>query len=253
MAKVAGPNLYPCIQETFNKHRAITSMAHYLMTDDKVHIFPVTTHEKMQDVAVETAGWAESMQDDPNWQDTNGTGISRGVTTLEAFGIAASEVMEKVGHVFLSFPRSSTIDRLKEKFKDGQGVKNPIDIDLLIDTNNRRLRNEVKEWFGHRLSRHARGVSYHQAWSGKTDKVKRDEDGKVISIELGKVSDGTIDLVKRGLVLPMVIWDGDEPLFEIGEVTKVEDRTDVARIQKWQRERLARYHGLNLEAVSVGT
>lgn len=253
MATVAGPNLYPCMQETYRKHPALSSMAHYFMTKYRVHIFPVTPHEKMQDVAIHAAAWGGAMQDDPRWQDTNGTAISRGVTTLEAFGLAASEVMEKAGHAFLSFPRSKTIENLKQKFREVQLVDaEPIDIDLLIDTNNRRMRGEVRDWLGHRLSLHGRGVTYHQAWSGRTDTVLRDEEsGKITNIELGRVSPGTLDIVKRGLVLPIALWDGDDPLFEIGELTKVEDEKDIIHVQNWQRERIARYLGLKIDNVTI--
>lgn len=239
MATVAGPNLYPLVQETFRKQRALMSAVRLLM-HKHTHIFPVTNHANIADVAIWSAGWAEAL-DQGHWQDQNGLVISRGVTTIKAFNMAASEVVQKIGHVFMSFPRTETIERLG--FDES-----------LINTNNRRMRAEVNDWLGkvlvHKVSRNRLGRSLHMAWSGKTDTVSYGDNQKPEAIRMGKVSTGTLDIIKRGLVLPVAIWDGDEPVLEIGELTKVKKMADVHKLQQWQARTLADTLGLDEAAVT---
>lgn len=240
IATVAAPNLYPLVQETFGRQQAFISAAR-LILDNHTHIFPVTNHGNIADVAIWSAGWAEALEGD-HWQDQNGLIISRGVTTIEAFDMAASEVVQKIGHVFMSFPRTETIDKLN------------IDKSL-VDTNNSRMRAEVATWLResrrHKILHTVIGKSLHSAWSGKTDVIKHGDDHRPESITMGAVSAGTIDIVKNGLVLPVAIWDGDNPILEIGKLTKVENASDVKKVQLWQSETLARALGLRLDAVTV--
>lgn len=240
LASVAAPNLYPHVQETFRKQKALMSAVR-LFLDQHVHIFPVTNHGNIADVAIWSAGWAEALEKD-HWQDQNGLIISRGVTTIEAFGMAASEVVQKIGHVFMSFPRTNTIEQL--------------DIDnTLIDTNNRRMRSEVVDWLGedliHRFRRNILGKSLHSAWSGKTDQTIYNDNQKPEKIKMGRISPGTIDIIKRGLVLPVAIWDGDNPVLEIGELTRVKNTTDAYRVQQWQAETLEYTLGMNHGSVTI--
>jgi hypothetical protein len=239
LATVAGPNLYPAVQDTMRRHRAFMSAARLLL-DQHTHIFPVTNHGNIADVAIWSAGWSESLEPE-HWQEQNGLVISRGVTTIQAFDMAASEVVRKIGHAFMSFPRTETIERLG--FDDS-----------LVDTNNRNMRSEVNRWLGedliHRFRKNILGKSLHIAWSGKTDVVNYGDDHRPKRIVMGKVSRGTIDIVRRGLVLPVAIWDADEPVVELGELTKVETEADVHRVQQWQSGTLARALGLKQEAVT---
>jgi hypothetical protein len=241
LASVAGPNLYPLVQDTLREQRAFMSAAR-LMLDQHTNIFPVTNHGNIADVAIWSAGWAEALEAE-QWQDQNGLVISRGVTTINAFDMAASEVVQKIGHVFMSFPRTETIARLG--FDDS-----------LVDTNNRAMRSEVSTWLQealvHKFRRNALGKILHIAWSGKTDVVEYGDDQQPERIVMGPVSKGTLDIVKRGFVLPVTIWDGDEPILELGELTKVETAEDIARVQAWQCSTLAKRLSLPREAVSVG-
>lgn len=240
LADVASPTLSPYVRETLQKHRAFMSAARLLLADG-VHIFPVTNHGNIADVAEWSAGWAENL-DYEHWQDQNALIISRGVTTIQAFGMAASEVVEKIGHVFLSFPRTETINNLN------------IDSHL-IDTNNKKMRAEVADWLGekllHRIRGNVLGKTLHMAWSGKTDKVQLDENNKPKAMELGKVSEGTLDIVQHGLVLPIAVWDSDTPVLELGELTKIKNAADVRQVQEWQRQTLAKALGLNDESVTI--
>lgn len=240
IATVAAPNLYPLVQETFSRQRAFISAARVIL-DNHTHIFPVTNHGNIADVAIWSAGWAEALEGD-HWQDQNGLIISRGVTTIEAFDMAASEVVQKIGHVFMSFPRTETIDKLNMDKS-------------LVDTNNFQMRAEVARWLRearrHRILNTVIGKSLHSAWSGKTDSVSYGDDHRLKSITMGAVSAGTIDIVKNGLVLPVAIWDGENPVLEIGELTKVENRSDVKRVQQWQSDTLASALGLRRDAVTV--
>lgn len=242
LASVAAPNLYPHVQETFRKQRAFMSAARMLL-DRHINIFPVTNHGNIADVAIWSAGWAEALDAD-HWQDQNGLIISRGVTTIKAFDMAASEVVQKIGHVFMSFPRTDTIQQLD------------ID-DSLVDTNNRRMRSAVSEWLGedlvHRFRRNILGKSLHSAWSGKTDVTKFGDNHQPETISMGKISNGTLDIIKRGLVLPIAIWDGENPVLELGELTRVRNANDALKVQKWQANTLEHALGMSPGSVTVET
>lgn len=244
LASTARRDLFLRTREELARQSALTKTARFLLDSKGVNIFPVSNHGTIEDIAIWTAAWSEHLDED-TWQQQNGLVISRGVTTIGAFGMAASEVVEKGGHVFLSFPRTQTIDGL--------------DIDKqLIDTNNRNMRREVHAWLGedllHRVLRHKLGKSLNIAWSGKTDKVEYGDDRQPARITMGKVGKGTIDIVKRGLVLPIVMWDGKdgrEPFVEIGGLTEVENLDDARRVQHWQSKTLAKALGISAEDVQV--
>jgi hypothetical protein len=234
LATYASPYFYPFIRERLALQKPFMSAVRALLKDG-THIFPVTTHGKIIDVALwDVASLTQLGMED--YQKRNGLIISRGVTTIGAFGMAASEVVQKAGNVFLSFPRTKTIDG--------------IDIDQsLIRANNRRMRREIHSWLG--LGMKKDGKMLHIAWSGKTDDISFDDAGEPEKIVLGKVFEGTVDIVKRGLVLPIVMHDGVTPVFEIGELTTVKNTHDIERVQEWQRTALARALHLPETAVQV--
>ena len=263
LARVAAGNLDEAIRQELRRQKAFISLAEHNRREGK-HLFNLTTHQKMIDVADYDAVWTEFTEHD-HWQDDSGIGISRGVTTIEAFGMAASEVAQKIGHVFLSFPRTGTIMRLAETFKERQAERlreNPqariIDIDALIETNNRNMRGEIREWLGispssriHRLGRHATGRYFNWAIEGATTQVEYGDDHRPERIQLGKVAKGVVDVLKHGYSVPIVLWDQDEPIVELGEVTEVKSMADVTKIQEWQRATLARRLNLPDEAVTI--
>lgn len=242
LANVANGPFSNFIKENLDKNKAFMSAARLMLNDGK-NIFPVTNHGFIADVALWSEAWAQQLEED-HWQDQNGLVISRGVTTIQAFHMAASEVAQKIGHVFMSFPRTQTITNLG--FDES-----------LIDTNNDRMRKAAGKWLGerlvHRLRNHDIGKSLHVAWSGKTDSVRWGDNHKPESITMTKVTPGTVSLFRSGLVLPVVLWDGneDEQIFELGELTKVETVDDAWRVQRWQAETLASRLGVSKESVKV--
>mgnify|MGYP001562268335 CR=1 FL=1 len=136
--------------------------------------------------------------------------------------------------------------------------KDPMDLELLIDTNNRNMRKAVKQWMGIdvagailRVTGRRESKTFHSAWSGKTDKIVWGDNGKPESITLGRVATGTLDIIKHGLVVPISVWYGEEPMLEMDSPTKVANENDVIRIQKWQAEKLARHLGLAESAVTL--
>lgn len=241
LATAARPDMFNHARDVLAKQPAFTSAARILLYQHGVNIFPVTNHGTIEDIAVWSAAWLEHL-DEETWPDQNGLVISRGVTTIGAFGMAASEVVEKAGHVFMSFPRTPTIDNLG--FDDS-----------LISTNNRAMRREVHSWLGedlvHKVLRRKIGKTLNIAWSGKTDTVKYGDDHKPERIIMGGISNGTLDIVKRGLVLPITIWEGDEPFIEIGELTKVSTPQDALKVQQWQQHELAKTLGISVENVEI--
>ncbi len=255
LGTIAGGDFYNYAVDTLHKQPWFFNTMRALMEDGH-HIFPVTPHGNIADIAFWQAGWIQEIGQD-DWPERNADAISRGVTTIKAFDMAASEVVQKLGHVFLSFPRTPTIDALAESFKQQavSGEAPPIDIDQLITTNNKNMRSEVKTWLSlglaHRLGRRAVGKAFHSAWSGKTDKVLWGDDHRPTTIKLGKISNGTIDLVKHGLVLPVAIWYGEDPVLEVGELTKVTSEKDARRVQQWQAETLELKLGFPHGAVTL--
>lgn len=255
LGTAANSDIYQFVQETtkpqtwfFNRMRSVMEDGH--------NIYPVTPHGNIADIAFWQTGWIKNIGQD-DWLDRNSVTISRGVTTIKAFEMPASEVVQKLGHVFLSFPRTPTTEAMSEQFRQkvASGDHPPVDIDSLVNTNNKRMRSEVKDWLDISLIRSiggkAVGKAFHSAWSGKTDKVTWDDNQKPETIELGKVSDGTLSIVKHGLVLPVAIWYGEDPILEVGELTKVSSPRDVIEVQRWQAETLAKKLGLPQSAVTL--
>lgn len=240
LAHIAAPTFSPYIKEELSKQRAFMSAARILLNNGE-NIIPVTNHGFIADVALFSEAWAQQLEDE-HWQDQNGLVISRGVTTIQAFDMAASEVVRKIGHVFMSFPRTRTISAL--------GFD-----DKLVDTNNERMRAEASKWLGerliHRIGKHDIGKSLHIAWSGKTDEAIYGDNHQPERIKMAKITKGTIDLIKKAYILPVVLWDGDEQIMELGELTRVKTIDDTMRVQKWQANTLAARLNLPEQNVTV--
>lgn len=240
LAQIAAPQLFPCIEEAIRSRSGLgDKLREHLAAG--TNIFSVSTHQQIQDIAIWGAAVSNQLEED-HWYEQNGHIISRGVTTIEAFGMAASEVLQKDGHVFMSFPRTETIENL--------GFD-----ETIVKTNNKRMRGEVATWLRqdlkHRLLPNQLGMSLNIAWSGKTDAVQKGDIGKPEGVTFGRVGEGTLRIVRGGLVLPIVMWDGDEPFCEIGEFTTVRDNKDVIRVQQWQAKSLGRFLGLPSTAIKI--
>lgn len=240
-AKLAAPEFSSFIKDELDKQHAFMGAARLLLSEG-YNIYPVTNHGFISDVALWSEAWAQQLEDE-HWQEQNGLVISRGVTTIQAFDMAASEVVQKIGHVFMSFPRTQTITNLGFDEK-------------LVDTNNSRMRAETGKWLGERLIHRIRhkdiGKSLHVAWSGKTDQVTYDDSHKPDSVNMSPVTPGTAKLLKRGFVLPVVLWDGDEKVLELGELTEVKNVKDALKVQYWQAETLAKALNVSEDNVTVG-
>lgn len=257
LGRIAGGAFYDFVQAKTGKLTSFFDVMRSEMEDGE-NIFPVTPHGNIADIAFWQTGWVKNIGQD-DWQERNADAISRGVTAIKALDMAASEVVQKLGHVFLSFPRTPTTEQLAKRMKKEAAIGNRpvVDIDSLIDTNNVRMVREARAWLdtdtAHEIGRKAVSKTFHLAWSGKTDKVRWGDNHKPESIELGEVSKGTIKLVKNGLVLPIAIWYGEEPVLEVGELTKVSNAEDVIRVQKWQAKTLAEQLNLPESVVTLET
>jgi hypothetical protein len=242
LANIAGPTLYPEVRAQLARRQSLLRALRQQM-NDHVSIFPVSNHGKMIDIAVWSAGLVQELGLD-NWRSRNALVISRGVTTIKAFGtIAASEVVQKIGHVFLSFPRTDTIENTT------------IDEEL-IDDNNARMRDAVDDWLGRHLiqkiGRHSSGHALNIAISGKTDKVTYGDDHRIDSMTLGKVSHGTVKMLRGGLVLPLTLWDdAADPIVEVGELRPVKSQDDILDIQGWQADTLASRLGVDRDSIEI--
>ena len=230
------------IGDELHKQRAFLGAAKAILNKGK-NINPVTNHAMMADVAIFAEEWGQHL-DSEHWQEQNGLIISRGVTTISALGMAASELMQKAGHVFMSFPRTSTIEKL--------GIDS-----ALISTNNKRMREEADKWLNQTLLlrfRHVIGKSMNVALSGKTDVIDYGEDHKPKKIVMSRAGEGTTKLFKKGYVLPVVVWDGKgntDHILELGELTPVKNDDDILGVQLWQAETLAYRLGLPKDKVRV--
>lgn len=232
LANHVGPHLFPAIADVMSFNRPFISAAKILL-EQRNHIMPVTTHQQIADVALWNAAWLDALRLD-DWPQRNGMIISRGVTTISAFGMAASEVVQKEGATFLSFPRSKTIAEL--------GID-----ENLIDTNNRRMRTAVSGWLGRVTTQ---GKTLHSAWEGSTYKVDYGDDHRPERVEMGQVSKGVLSYLKKGLVLPVVVWDCDDPIVVVGELAQVRTVADIEKIHEWQRTTLAKKLGLSDDKVT---
>jgi hypothetical protein len=245
---MGSPDFSEFIGDELRKQRAFLGAAKVILNKMGENISPVTNHAMMADVAIFAEEWGQHL-DSEHWQEQNGLIISRGVTTISALGMAASELMQNAGHVFMSFPRTSTIEKL--------GID-----PLLIDTNNKRMRKEVDKWLNqtlvHRIG-HNIGKSMNVALSGKTDDIVFGADHKPEEITLARAGRATTKLFKKGYILPVVIWDGKgntDHILELGELIEVkkdpdEVFNDIVRAQLWQAETLANRLGLPKDKVRV--
>lgn len=214
------------------------------------HVNVIGTHQSMPDIAYIEAAFstAEHSLFTTDWLkiiNGNGLVISRGVSTLQAFGLSAAEVVQKAGVAFLSFPRTDTINKLM------------LPGDILAE-NNKRMRDSFTEWLPTGLPKMKEKLSHpwqplgHKrgfiAWSGSTDKVHGDNYAPD-RVTLGRVHQGVLHLIKDGLVLPTVTWDrgpSQDPVFITGELTTVKKPEDISRVQAWQRDTLARALGITV-------
>jgi hypothetical protein len=240
---MGSPEFSKFIKDRLASQKPFVGAAKFLM-ESGVNVYPVTNHGFLSDIALWSEAWGQEL-DDEHWQEQNGMIISRGVTTIKAFDMAASELLQKIGHVFMSFPRTKTFENLEIDSR-------------IVDTNNAKMRKEAATWLNqkiiHRIGRHVLGKTLNVAWSGKTDNVIFGDDHKPEVIEMSGVTSGTVELFKRGVVLPIVIWDGkgnSESVLEIGNITRVESTDDARHVQQWQAETLAKRLGLNQDKVIV--
>ncbi len=259
LASAAAPKLYPFIVDEVNQSSTpISAMRDYLQAGESVHIL-VSPHTKMDDLPELAVGIGTKMDED-HWQDQNGEIISRGVSTIGIFAdkpelaMAASEIIQKAGHVFMSFPRTESIGRVSQSLAD-KGID--IDVGQLISTNNNRMKDEINQWKGrrlfHKIGRQALGKSLMIAVEGATPKIEYSY-GKIDSIKLNVVARGTLDLVKGDYVLPVVLWsDTENPILRFGPIQRITTMEALENIHHWQATTLARDLGLASSKVHIGS
>ncbi len=95
LATKAGGDAYLYMKEATAKQTWFFNHIRREMNDGH-NTFPVAPHGNIADIAFEQASWVQTIGQD-NWQDRNAAAISRGVTTIKAFDMAASEVAQKLG------------------------------------------------------------------------------------------------------------------------------------------------------------
>jgi hypothetical protein len=243
MATVVGQEFFPFIQDTLGGQRALMSALRLFMEQGKNIAVVTGPHVKIADVALLDVGYSEHI-DEEYWQEQCGLIISRGVTTIEAFETAASQVAQEAGHVFMSFPRTSTIEELIVN----QDILTDEQFESLISTNNRRMRKEVREWLAidlraniaHAVGKRALGKTLFTAWEGQTTAVDYGEDHRPERIALKRAHPAILDVLKHCMVLPATIWDdSNRQVLELGELTEVKTVGDIQRVQEWQRQTLA--------------
>ena len=252
LARIAAPELYPFMVDELDQSEGevLRSMRLYLENGENVHVV-IAPHLQIDDLPEFSVALGRHMGP-KHWQKQNGEIISRGVTTIGAFGMAASEVVEKAGHVFLSFPRTDSIEKVKQTLKQ-KGID--LDIDLLIETNNRRMRKEIMAWKKKHIIREigqkALGKSLQLAWEGSTPHITY-ENGDITSITVNGIHRGTYRLIKGDRVLPVVLWsDPENPRLKLGPISRIHDERSVADIHKWQCHTLARELGLPANQVRI--
>lgn len=265
LAKLASPRLYPFLKEEFLVQGALMSILRKKRSENtaKGHVFPVNTHQLMPDIAlveVATSIVEHELFDTP-WHDivnSNGLIISRGVTTLQAFGLAASEVVQKVSSVFLSFPRTETMRKIINETK----LPGNISFDDIVDYNNNRMKSELMTWLPAGYANLTEIMTIHPearkrtfvAWSGTTDNVIGEDPYNPEQISIEQANYGILEPLKHGVILPMVTWDRGpdrDPILITGEIRNVRNKTDVDEVQEWQRLRLAKALGLDDDKVTI--
>jgi hypothetical protein len=241
LATFAAPDIYNTMKAALSEQPELRERALDVLRQGE-NVFPVTNHVALADIAIWSAAWSDYLEgDDPdNWQDHNAMVISRGVTTIGVFDMAASEILQKGGHVFMSFPRTSTIASLD--IPDG-----------LVSANNARMRSGVHRWLEQRAtSPTIRGRSLNMAWSGKTDVIDYADDHQPERITLGGVNKRTVDILSRGWVLPVTVWvDNEHQEVRLGELTRVETTRIAERVQRWQGDTLADILDISQDAVHI--
>lgn len=266
LATLANKRLYPYIRDELLAQGALMGILHKMRNgtrEERTHLNIVSTHQTMPDIGLVDVAFSfaeKELYETTDWQtiiNTNGLIISRGVATLQAFGLAASEVVQKAGDVFLSFPRTKTIK--------GLVLPEGINLNKLISDNNDEMKKELKNWLPVRVANLGSTIptsnrSTHDmkkrtfiAWSGATDEVSGDPFNPD-KIQIENANTGIHEHIKHGVVLPLVVWDrgnDKEPIFITGEITKVSKSSDIAKIQEWQRRTLAKRLGLSDELVTV--
>ncbi len=270
LATIANPRLYPYMRDVLKTQGLMIGELRKMRDEagSRDHVGIVSTHQTMPDIAIVEVAFsvAEHELYDTNWPtiiNNNGLIISRGVGTLQAFGLAASEVAQKAGDVFMSFPRTETIEELK--LQEELDLPEGLTLQDIIDDNNLRMRKELQEWspYGPPSVRDIL-TAYGQlpskkrtyiAWSGSTDKTEGDPFNPE-RVVLERAHGAIISHLKHGSTLPTVVWDrGEErePIFITGELTTIRKDEDIERVQEWQRHTLARALGIDDSHVSISS
>lgn len=259
----ASPRLYPYLKERFTLQEDYISelskkRSNYLYRGNVIHL---NTHQSIEDVIALLAARSvvEHEARQIPWREivgNNFTILSRGVSTLGAFGFPAPEAVTLGGHVYLSFPRTETILKLAQTLD----LPGNITIEEIIEENNSRLREHLSDFMPgltdidtdtlpHPI---AKRVGYI-ATSGTTDKVEGDKYSPE-EITLQEASPALAKSVAGATIAPVVTWDrgeDKEPLLITGEFTTIRKYIDLQRVQEWHRKTLAKNLGIKDDKVTI--
>ncbi len=255
LAGVANPRLYKAVREGLCTRQAVSVMRKVRKNGRNLIIY--TNHQSVTDMPVVATGMTLDEytidQDDPNigdkrkWGDyitNNGVIVGRAMTTLQAVGVPAVEVVRQGGEVFLSTPRTRTINTLVSSMPE-------LLLPTLINNSNGAMRRACKLWLEQSTSDNQRRL--YVAGGGRTDVIKGDP-AQPERISMGKAHPAVCSITSNATVLPTLSWDRGptkDPIFILGPPTSIENASDIESVEAWQRRTLAGALGISLDSITV--
>ena len=215
-----------------------------LLFIERRNVAVVTNHGQIIDIALVMAALFVSMLDEDRTfgvlgekltieelADRSNTLVSRMVTTRQAFGIPAIQVLQSMTRVFLTMPQTHSRRRAK------------LDA-TLVKANNALMRFQLEERLaegGQILAMAASGTQdltipqlmnrARVAWRHR----RGDDPGEVPTLHLQPIFNGTISLMRAcDYVLPVAVsLDHKTPSITVGSLTRLREDEDCHRIMDW--------------------
>ena len=230
---------------TSRESRHLLNHLHHHLHYEGRNIALVTNHGQIIDIALVLGAFvlAMSAPDAPfgvlgetmglaEVADRSNALVSRMVTTRQAFGMPAVEVLQNLCRVYLSIPQTATRRRSRLSPE-------------VVRANNTVMRNALQERLaggGQLLAMAASGSQDISLAANLAHRVRttwrqrRGEDpGPEQSLHLQPLYRGTISLMLEAHdVLPVAIClDAARPACELGQITRVDDTDDCHRVMEW--------------------
>ncbi|MCB1256095.1 MAG: hypothetical protein KDB26_03270 [Microthrixaceae bacterium] len=215
-----------------------------LLFVERRNVAVVTNHGQIIDIALVMAALFVSMLDEDRsfgvlgekltieeLAERSNTLVSRMVTTRQAFGIPAIQVLQSMTRVFLTMPQTHSRRRAK------------LDA-TLVKANNALMRFELEKRLaegGQILAMAASGTQdltipqlmnrARVAWRHR----RGDDPGEVPTLHLQPIFNGTISLMRAcDYVLPVAVsLDHKTPSITVGSLTRLREDEDCHRIMDW--------------------